>query len=407
MKRIGLNIRIAFHSLSNFKLRTALAMLGVFLGTFSLIVVSNLSDSLSKKTEAEVESLGKNLLIVRSGVVLKVTSRTNLLSEATNLMLNDAEAIVAGSGSVKEVSPSSNRAFPVRYKNTSLTDTLVVGVTPNYPYIRNFFVKEGTFVSEEDNRELNRVAVIGKNVAEKLFGNETPLGKNILIYRVQCQVIGVMEEKGVDISGIDQDNQVFIPLNTYLRRFVNKDFINSIYVQANDEKSIQQAKSEIESILRKRHKIKPGSKDDFTVIDLKDVTELKTQAMDTITVLGRVSSVVSFLIGGIGILSIMILIVNERKVEIGIRRAVGSRKRDIILQFLIESSLISLSGGVAGIVIGFGASLIILRLSELPQVTSLTGLLLSFIVSVAVGILAGIYPSKKATTIQPVDIIRS
>jgi len=263
-------------------------------------------------------------------------------------------------------------------------------------------VKEGTFVSEEDNRELNRVAVIGKNVAEKLFGNETPLGKNILIYRVQCQVIGVMEEKGVDISGIDQDNQVFIPLNTYLRRFVNKDFINSIYVQANDEKSI-----EIESILRKRHKIKPGSKDDFTVIDLKDVTELKTQAMDTITVLGRVSSVVSFLIGGIGILSIMILIVNERKVEIGIRRAVGSRKRDIILQFLTESSLISLSGGVAGIVIGFGASLIILRLSELPQVTSLTGLLLSFIVSVAVGILAGIYPSKKATTIQPVDIIRS
>ena len=146
MKRIGLNIRIAFHSLSNFKLRTALAMLGVFLGTFSLIVVSNLSDSLSKKTEAEVESLGKNLLIVRSGVVLKVTSRTNLLSEATNLMLNDAEAIVAGSGSVKEVSPSSNRAFPVRYKNTSLTGTLVVGVTPNYPYIRNFFVAVKAFI---------------------------------------------------------------------------------------------------------------------------------------------------------------------------------------------------------------------------------------------------------------------
>jgi len=224
---------------------------------------------------------------------------------------------------------------------------------------------------------------------------------------VPCQVIGLMEEKGVDISGFDQDNQVFIPLNTFLRRFINKDYIGSISVQAIDEKSIPIAKAEIEDLLRKRHRIREDQKDDFTVIDLKDVMALKTQAMSMITVLGRVAAVVAFFIGGIGILSIMILIVNERRVEIGIRRAVGSRKRDIILQFLIESAFISLSGGTVGLIASFITTIIIFMLSDLPFTVSLTGLILSFLASVGVGILAGIYPSKKATKIQPMDVIRA
>jgi len=388
-------------------MRTSLAVLGVFLGTFSLIVVSNLSDSLSKKTEMEIENLGKNLLIVRSGIVRRVASGTRLLSEATTLTLNDARAIAFQSRAINTISPSSNKPFPVRYGNITLTSVLVVGAVPNYTEIRNHHVKEGSFITESANKNLNKVAVLGKRVAEKLFGEENPIGKHILIFRVPCQVIGIMEEKGVDISGIDQDNQIFIPLNTYLRRFVNKDFINTIYVQAMDDKSIPFAKTEIEEILRKRHKIGGDKKEDFTVIDLKDVMALKTQATSMITVLGRISAVVSFLIGGLGILSIMILIVNERRVEIGIRRAVGSRKRDIILQFLMESSFISFIGGMVGVAIGFIASAVIFRISELPFTISLAGIMLSFAASVAVGILAGIYPSQKATTIQPVDIIRS
>jgi putative ABC transport system permease protein len=407
MRRIVLNTKIAWRSLCNFRLRTSLAVLGVFLGTFSLIVVSNLSDSLSKKTEMEIENLGKNLLIVRSGIVRRVVSGTRLLSEATTLTLNDAQAIASNCRYVSSVSPSGNKPFPVRYGSITLTSVLVVGASPNYTEIRNHHVKEGSFITENDNRNLNKVAVLGKRVAEKLFGDENPIGKHILIFRVPCQVIGIMEEKGVDISGIDQDNQIFIPLNTYLRRFVNKDFINSIYVQVMNDKSIPAAKAEIEDILRKRHKIGGDKKEDFTVIDLKDVMALKTQTTSMITVLGRISSVVSFLIGGLGILSIMILIVNERRVEIGIRRAVGSRKRDIILQFLMESSFISFIGGMVGVAIGFIASAVILHISELPFTISLTGILLSFAASVAVGILAGIYPSKKATAIQPVDIIRS
>lgn len=407
MKRVVLNLKIAIRSLMNFKLRTTLAVLGVFLGTFSLIVVSNLSDSLTKKTQIEAEKLGKNLLIVRSGIVRRFGSSTRLLSEATTLTTHDAGAVLDGSRLVKDVSSSGNKNFPVRYESVVLKSILVMGIMPNYSEIRNFRAKHGRFINDGDNATLSKVAVIGTKVAEKLFGQQDPMGKHILIWRVPCEVIGIMEEKGLDISGLDQDNQIFVPLNTYLRRFVNKDYVNSISVQVINEQSISVAKAEIEDILRKRHKIKKDQEEDFSVIDLKDVMALKTQAMNMIKVLGRVSAVVSFLIGGLGILSIMILIVNERRIEIGIRRAVGSRKRDIILQFLLEASFISFSGGTVGVLLSMVTSILIFLIAKLPFIFSPAGYAFSFFASIAVGILAGIYPSRKATKIQPVDVIKS
>jgi len=407
MKRVVLNLRIALRSLYSFKLRTSLAVLGVFLGTFSLIIVSNLTDSLSRKAAMELEKLGKDLLVIKSGTVLRFGPSTRLLSPATNLTLDDAEALVDGSPFVKAATPSSFSSFPIRYGHVALSSILVTGASSEYPVVRNFFAGNGHFFTAEEDRDLSRVTVLGKKVADKLFGAEDPLGKYILIYRVPCRVIGVMEEKGVDISNVDQDNQVFIPINTYLRRFVNKNYVNTIFVQTVNSASMANAKEQIEQILRKRHKIGTGQKDDFTVIDLKDVMALKNQAMSMITVLGRISAAVSFTIGALGILSIMILIVNERRVEIGIRRAVGSRKRDIILQFLMESSFISFSGGMVGVLFGILVSTLIFTLSGLPFSISPAGFLLSFAASVAVGILAGIYPSQKATTIQPVDVIKS
>jgi len=407
MKRILLNLKIALRSLANFKMRTTLAVLGVFLGTFSLIVVSNFSDSLAKKTEQEADSFGKNLLIVRSGIARKFGTRTRLLSEATTLTVRDAHAIINGSELINAVSPSGNKSFPVRYKGNALTSIFVAGVTPNYTDVRNFQMKEGSFITDNDNRTLSKVAVLGSEVAEKLFGKENPIGQYILIWRVPCQVIGVMESKGVDLSGFNQDNQIFVPLNTFLRRFVNKDYINSISVQVINEQSIPEAKSQIEYILRMRHHITDEQNDDFSVIDMKDVMALKTETMKMISRLGRVSAGAAFLIGGIGILSIMILIVNERRIEIGIRRAVGSKKRDIILQFLIESSFISFSGGTVGVVVSFFATMIIFLVTKLPISLSPVGYIISFFASVGIGILAGIYPSKRATLIQPVDIIRS
>lgn len=407
LRRILLNLKIARRSLVQFKWRTSLAVLGVFFGTFSLIIVSNLSGSLAIKTEQEIDSLGKDLLIVRSGIVRRVGAGTPLMSGATNLTPEDARAIQDAVSSVADLSAAGYKTFPVRYGNTVLKGILVNGVEPNFQDIRNFHAREGSFVSAQDNLDRNKVAVVGRTIVEKLFGDEDPIGKYILISRVPFQVIGIMEEKGTDVSGADQDSQIFIPLQTFLKTLVNKTNVNNVYIQVTGSEFIPAAKVDIESLLRKRHKIGPGQNDDFAVIDMKDVLALKTQAMDLITVLGRIAAAVSFIIGGLGILSIMILIVNERKLEIGIRRAVGSRKRDIILQFLIESSIISLAGGTIGVFSGALLSVILLRVLKYPFALSLTGLLIAFGASVLVGILAGIYPSKKATQFEPVDIIRT
>jgi len=406
MKKIAINLKIAWRSLCNFRLRTSLAVLGVFLGTFSLIVVTNLSGSMSKKTETEIAALGENLLIVQSGIARRAGVGTRLLTDAATLTVTDAKAITQASLFVSDTSPSANRLFPVRYGNTTLSSVLVVGAMPNYPDIRNHMVQRGTFITNDDNINLNRVVVIGQRVREKLFADEDPIGKYILIFRVPCRVIGVMEEKGADIAGFDRDNQIFIPLNTYMRRFVNKDFINTIYVNVLSSEVIDEAKLQIEELLRKRHNIRPEQRDDFTVINPKDVMALREQAISMITVLGRIAATVSFIIGGIGILSIMILIVNERKAEIGIRRAVGAEKKDIIFQFLMESSFISFIGGVVGVAMGFIASAVIFRVSDLPFVISPVGIAAAFLASVTVGVLAGLYPSKKAISIQPADVIR-
>ena len=407
LRRILLNLKIARRSLVQFKWRTSLAVLGVFFGTFSLIIVSNLSGSLAIKTEQEIDSLGKDLLIVRSGIVRRVGAGTPLMSGATNLTPEDARAIQDAVSSVADLSEAGYKTFPVRYGNRVLKGILVNGVEANFQDIRNFHARDGSFVTAQDNHDRNKVAVVGRTIVEKLFGDEDPIGKYILISRVPFQVIGIMEEKGTDVSGADQDSQIFIPLQTFLKTLVNKTNVNNVYVQVTGSEFIPAAKADIESLLRKRHKIGPGQNDDFAVIDMKDVLALKTQAMDLITVLGRIAAAVSFIIGGLGILSIMILIVNERKLEIGIRRAVGSRKRDIILQFLIESSIISLAGGTIGVFSGALLSVALLRVLKYPFTLSLSGLAIAFSASVLVGILAGIYPSKKATQFEPVDIIRT
>jgi putative ABC transport system permease protein len=407
LRRILLNLKIARRSLVQFKWRTALAVLGVFFGTFSLIIVSNLSGALAVKTEQEIDSLGKNLLIVRSGIVRRVGAGTPLMSQATNLTPEDARAIKDSLPSVADLSAAGYKTFPVRYGSVSLKGILIGGVESNFQEIRNFHAREGSFISEQDNLDRNKVAVLGRTVVEKLFGDEDPIGKYILIWRVPFQVIGVMEEKGSDVSGADQDNQIFVPLQTFLKVLVNKTNVSNIFVQVAREDLISTTKTDIESLLRKRHKIGQGQNDDFAVIDMKDVLALKAQAMDLITVLGRIAAAVSFIIGGLGILSIMILIVNERKLEIGIRRAVGSRKRDIVMQFLIESSIISLAGGMIGVFSGALISVILLGVLKYPFTLSLAGLAIAFGASVLVGVLAGIYPSKKATLFEPVDILRT
>jgi putative ABC transport system permease protein len=407
MKRIILNLKIALGALGNYRLRTALAVLGVFFGTLSLVIVGNLSDSLSLKTEQEIDNLGKDLVIVFSGQLRQQGPRGSLISRAATLKREDATAISEGLPAAMQVSPSGMKAFPIRYRNVVLKAVAVNGVTPNFTAVRNFEIAAGSPLADDDETNQRKVALLGPTTAEKLFGTENPVGKTILIWRVPCQVIGVTVAKGSDISGTDQDNQIFVPLKTFLRTFTNQEYLNAIYIQAADENAIPSLQNNVKALLRIRHKIGAGMKDDFTVVDLKDVNTLKNDAMGMIKILGRTAAAASFLIGSLGILSIMILIVNERRIEIGIRRAVGSRKRDIILQFLLESSFISVTGGLIGILAGILASLLIARILDYPATISLPGLILSFAASALSGIIAGIYPSVKAIQINPVDIIRS
>ncbi len=408
MNIIILNLTIAWRSLSVYKLRSAFAVLGVFFGTFSLILVSNLSGSFLEQTKRDLDKMGQDFLIVRNGVVKHFAAKAQLLDEAVNLSIDDASAIINGAKSVKQVSPSCTKVAPVKYKGKTFAPVLVIGATPSYQEIRGAALQRGRFITEIDNNNIKKVVVLGARVAEELFADkDTPLGKYILVGNMPCRVIGILEEKGADISGADQDNQVIIPLTTHMKRLVSKNFIDSIYVQVENETLIPLAKTEIEYILRAQHKITPNKKDDFTVLDLKDLKDLKTQTISMITVLGKVSAFASFLIGGIGILSIMILIVNERKTEIGIRRAVGAKKHDIIYQFLIESSIISFSGGIAGLLAGFLLTIIIFNLSILPFYISISGLILSFTASIFIGILSGIYPAKNAIAIHPIDTIRA
>ena len=407
MKRFLLNLAIALRSLLSFKLRTALAVLGVILGTFSLIVVNNLAGSLTEKTQLDIDKMGKDLLIVRSGIVQRFGRGTRFISQEPNFTMRDVKAIAQGLSSVKAVAPASSKSFPVRYEGTVLPTTLVTGVTQCYSAVRSFQVEEGRFISEEDNRMQRSVVVLGSRVAEKCFGDKNPIDRYIMLWRFPCRVVGVMEEKGSDLSGLDQDSQVFVPLTTFLHRLVNREFLEAIYVQCESRRTVDRTKNEIEDILRYRLGIGSEQEDNFYVVSMKDVMALQTQAMDMIKTLGRASAIISFLIGGVGILSIMMLIVNERKMEIGIRRAVGSRRRDIAFQFLIESSLIALSGGTLGAIVGLLSSLAIFQGFSLPFHISLTGLIVSFFASIIVGTLGGLYPSQRATAIQPVDILRS
>ncbi len=406
MRRIVLNLEIAWRSLAGFKMRSVLAVLGVFLGTFSLVLVSNVSRSLVVKTEQEIAKLGKNLLIVQSGRIHRFGRKT-LFSGANNMTLQDAAAIAGHIEFVTRVSAASNGTFPVRFRHTVLASVLVTGVLPNYNRVRSFYPARGRFISALDQKYGLKVVVLGRRIAEKLFHDQDPVGRYVLVRRAPCQVIGVMEAKGADVSGVDQDNQIFMPLKTFLRRFVHRTFVSTLYVQVRHEPMLAAVRKEIEVLLRRRHHIKPGDRDDFTVVDLKDVNAMKMKAVRLITILGRIAAGISFIIGGIGILSIMILMVNERRLEIGIRRAVGSRRRDIVLQFLLESGFISLTGGAIGVVAGFSLSLLVFKWFHFPVVGSWSALIAAFLASVTIGVVAGIYPSQKAIAIQPMDVIRS
>ncbi len=405
MHKLFLIFAVIIRIFREYRLRSALSVLGVAFGTFALITMISISNSMKEKSRLEVEKFGKNLVVVKSGKVRVFRRRERSITTAKTLKLSDAYFIKQQVDHVVKVLPSFQIAYPVRRGGTTVFST-IIGVGREYPKLRNINVEKGRFYTEDEEKTGQKVIVLGYKVAKDLFKNEDPIGKTILIFRVPCKIIGVMEEKGVDISGEDQDSLIYTPLKTAMRRLANVDYINTIYVQVDNRENIPYVKKKIRQLLRKRHHIKRGEKDDFTVLSPDDYLRMEKEAIHIFSVLGGVSATISFLIGGIGILSIMILIINERTEEIGIRRAVGAKKTDILLQFVLESSFISIAGGFFGVVMGVFVSELIFLLFDLPKTLNLHWVVLSFSLSVLTGILAGIYPAYKASTIKPVEALR-
>lgn len=401
-------LRIALKSLATHKMRTLLAMLGVFLGAFALTGVLHVTLAMERKAVLETEKLGPNLLMVMTGNIR--FRRGDIRPDAgnTNLKLADAEALLRGLPAALDGVPFLSAPMPVRAGNKKVMCQLVA-TWPAYPAIRGNTPQYGRFFdqSEENGREM--VCALGPAIAKRLFGSpEAALGQAVFVFRARLRVVGVMEEKGSDVSGANQDEQVFVPLATFMRRMSNKNYLHGVYVRLADGADFDASREAASHLLRRRHGIRTdrGQPDDFRVLTAKDTMELKQQALDLVQTLGVISASLSFGIGGLGILSIMVLLVRARRLEIGIRRAVGARKKDIVRQFLIESGLMATVGGTVGTGVALAVLALGYRLGDFPAVYH-PGLIAGTLAgSAALGVLAGAYPAWQAANVAVLAVLR-
>jgi putative ABC transport system permease protein len=402
---ISFYLRIAFQNLVVHKARMTLALLGILFAVMSLVAFGNISNGMKQKIEAEIGKFGKNLVIVRAGLVFAAGRSTRQFSESKTLKLKDAQLIKESLPGVVEVVPYFDMSYPARYRDSSLTVS-ISGITNKVFDIRNIDLVTGRYFTEEEDAKAEKKAVIGYKVFENFFPNEDPIGKNILVFRVPTEIVGVMQEKGTDFAGQDQDLQAYVPLNAFMRRYSNVDYIKGMYVQVEDGYSLTGMKTTLRGFIRKIHNAKPEQKDDFSIFTMEDILRTQEEGIRLVSVLTVIASTVSFLIGGLGIFAIMLLSISERKMEIGIRRVVGSKKRDIIIQFLSESVIVALVGGIGGIVTGFLITIIVDIIGGFPIVFSMN-IPLALIISMVIGVLAGIYPAMEGTKYEPVKALYS
>jgi len=405
--RLALSLKISHKQLLAHKMQTILALLGVIIGISAVIIMVSVGTGAQKEVLSRIEAMGANLLVVNAGQIQRFAGRREIRGTATTLTLDDAEAILEECYSVKNAAPVQSKKMQVKYGSYS-TNTTITGTTPDYQSIRNFNVEEGEFFSEEENSGGRRMAVLGRSVVRNLFEGEDPVAEIIRIGRVPFEVIGVMESKGVDLNGIDQDDQIFIPVRTALRRVFNMTYINSISIEAMSREKMDAAVEEVRELLRERHRLERFSKpDDFTIQNQVDLLDAQRETTETFTTLIVSIAAVSLLVGGIGILAIMLMAIRERTNEIGLRMAVGASRKDILAQFLLEAATLGIGGGATGILIGVAGSVLIATATRWPTSISLPSVALSFGFSLAVGIFFGVYPARKASLLDPIVALRS
>jgi len=397
-------LRIAIQNLIVHKARMLLSLLGILFAVMSLVAFGNISSGMKLKIDNEISRFGKDLVILRSGLVFVTGRGARQFAESTSLKLQDVRILKERLPDVKEVVPFYDTTYPARYGDNTLKVS-IMGATSNIFSVRNIDIMMGRSFTEKDNTDVEKRAVVGFKVYENLFMSDDPIGKYILIYRVPTEIIGVIEEKGVDFTGQDQDLQVYVPLNTFMRRYSNIDYIKGAYIQTKEGVNLSGMKQKVRDLMRSLHNLKKEQKDDFSIFTLDDILRTREEGIRLVSILTVIASIVSFLIGGLGIFAIMLLSVSERKMEIGIRRVVGSKKKDIILQFLTESVIVALIGGLAGILAGCLITVIIDYFGGFPFLLHVENISLSILISIAVGVAAGIYPAIQGTKYEPIEVL--
>ena len=384
------------------KLRSMLTMLGVIIGVGAIITTTSIGEGAKADVTERIQTLGANILAVRPG---QSRFRGRGSADARkSLTVADMEALQARGKTFGYVTPEVSSRAQVKYLNKN-ANTTIVGTSPEYLVTANFTVEKGRFFTDSEIRYRQRVCVLGKTVVDNLFGEAEPVGQTVKIKNVGFHVVGVMKEKGAS-GWRNPDDQVFIPYSTAMKRVFGEDYFSSISIQANDGKLIEAAETEVTELLRKQHKIAPNKELDFHIRNQAEFMETLEESNQTFTNLILGIAVVSLVVGGIGIMNIMLVSVTERTKEIGLRKAVGAQRSDILAQFLVESTSLALVGGVIGIGVGIAGAELVTSFWEWRTLVSPMYGMVSFVVSALVGIFFGAYPAWKAAKLHPIDALR-
>ncbi len=400
-------LRIALRALRINKMRSFLTMLGIIIGIAAVIAMMAVGSGASYVISQQIASIGSNILLVLPGSMTSSGLRTGSGGVQT-LTYADGKAIQTECPAVAYAAPTVRGSAQVVYGNQNWS-TLLLGATPEMFLIRDWPVLAGRSITTSDVESAAKVCLLGQTVAQTLFGDEDPLGKMIRIKKVPFTVVGVLERKGQSPQGTDQDDVVFVPLRTAQRKLLGSQFLDTvgaILVQARGEDQLGEAQDEITALLNQRHRITGGKESDFTVRNLSEILAVAERSSRAMTLLlGAVASI-SLIVGGIGIMNIMLVSVTERTREIGIRMAVGARRQDILLQFLIEAVLLTVLGGLIGIALGAGGAAIVSHLLSWPTLISPLSITVAVLFSGAVGIFFGFYPARKAAGLNPIEALR-
>jgi putative ABC transport system permease protein len=398
--------RIALKAVTAHKLRALLAILGIVVGVAAVIIMLAVGEGARREVLGKIQGLGTNLVIVSAGQMKLVAGRPQLVGSVTTLDLRDARAIAEDCPSVSRVVPIHSRKLAVKY-GTGTANTSIVGTSADFPAVREFRTTSGRFFDADEVQGGQRVAVVGQTVLTNLGVGRSLVGETIRIGAVPFEVIGVLEPKGINYAGIDEDDQILIPITTALRRLFNATSLTSLYIQAKDERVMGAAGQQVTELLRERHRIRAGRPDDFTIQTQAEILEAAQETSRTFNLLLGSVAGISLFVGGIGILAMMVISVRERTREIGVRRAVGARRRDILLQFVLEATSLSLGGGCMGIVVGLAGGVILGRVTGWPTAVPPLAILLAVGVSAAVGIFFGAYPARRAARLDPIVALRA